>query len=208
MAEPVRLLVVSLLFCFLLWKLRKLAGMAVGGGQVRPEPKRRPVVQAAVHARAENSAAAGPDPGMPGPDLRPPAEPIWPVHDTADKLPLYGKSLLRLIRQPEMRALLEASPPLKSSLRRLLGLMGTEIPPELAAAPRPRCLPQPERKMPPGPAQAVHHHTGPGFAQTHGQGAAWRLAGCRRDRFLTTGPPFRIKGGGPSRSTRVHFITI
>lgn len=129
-AEPARKLLIALLVCFLIWKLRRLAGMVTGNRGIGPKPRRAAATKAAVTASRETPeivAAMEIDPGIPGPDTPPPDEPSGPVEQTPDEAP-YGDALRRLIQQPEMLALLKANPQLKAALRRLLHLLGSEPP--------------------------------------------------------------------------------
>lgn len=203
-AAPVRLLLIALLFCFLFWKLRRLAGMAEHGVTARPKA-RRMAAQAKVAASGGESAAGAAVaayPCIPPPDIGPAREPVWPDSETADFSP-YGDKLRRLIQQPEIQALLDASPRLKPSLRRLLSLLGTEIPPELAPSPRsPRRL---QPKPPVRTAQRRRPAERPRTGRAHGpimnpdRGFALRPRGW---------PPPQSKSAWPHAQTRACIITV
>lgn len=206
MAEPARMLLVSLCFLLLFFRLRRLAGMAAAGGAVRRQSRRAAVMQTAETA-AGGTQDAGEAievvSGTPEPDIRPPQVPDPPIRQMPAKIPPYGVYLLRLIQQPEMRALLEKSPQLKPSLRRLLFLLGAEIPPELAPAPR---LKQPNQPEPLAPTRRAPERRGQGA--TYFQAVPKRLTPSPLDPRPRKQPPSRLKEAGRSGKTRALFITI
>lgn len=203
-AEPARKLLIALLVCFLIWKLRRLAGMVTGNRGIGPKPRRAAATKAAVTASRETPeivAAMEIDPGIPGPDTPPPDEPSGPVEQTPDEAP-YGDALRRLIQQPEMLALLKANPQLKAALRRLLHLLGSEPPSEPAPPPRAPCANQPKRPQPPAPQRAARRQIGRRQAKNPIVDPAWRFAPWRQD-----GPPRKFKGAFSLRETHAYFIT-
>lgn len=218
-AEPVRLLAVALYFLFLFWKLRRLAGMAGNSRVVRPRARGPLAIKTAaeagsetgMHERSPAASATQADPGMPDPNIgQPPGQEASPVYNVTEKMPPYGAHLLRLLQQPEIRALLEASPQLKPSLRRLLRLLGSEIPPELAVAQRPSFLSEPRQPRLLSRAGAAPEQSGPGRwrpqkanLQSEPRRALWSL-----DRGFVKKPPWRSKGASFRPQTRVHFVTI
>lgn len=198
MAEPVRALVVGLLFCFLIWRLRRLAGMLGNGASFRPKTRPQAAVRALCSEEYVVSAASEAEPETLGPEIPPPAEPGCPNHPIPDNA-RYGKHLLRLLQQAEMRALLDASPHLKPSLRRLLRLMGEKIPPELAPLPRP---PQPALPTPPTRSRAAQFWNEPVRPAKLIANPALRAMRWPPDR-----PSLHLKSAVAPTETRVHFVT-
>lgn len=199
------MLLIGLCFAFLFWKLRRLAGMVTDAGRVRPKVRRAAVIKVAKTAVKETppaGVAAQIVPAIPEPSLPPPQEQIWPADEPPKPLP-YGAYLLRLIQNPEMRALLEAAPHLKSSLRRLLRLLGEDLPSQLAPTPRPPCLPRPKRPKPSAAKRNVFYPLGLGQARNSDAGREWPFS-----RWPRAGPPQRLQSAWIVPETCVHFVSI
>jgi hypothetical protein len=108
-------------------------------------PRKRPALERPVLVFEPASPRARRQAAEPCPRL--PTRPGWLLTQTITVAP-FAEQLRRLIDHPEMVALLDAAPQLKTQLRAIMRLLTPELPPSLALPPRP---PRPPRLKPPRP---------------------------------------------------------